>query len=115
MPQPIINKFLTEEMDECWHEWVFKITKPTQNLYQCTRCNKTSVVYAGITPKRNDFFTPDGFFKLWEWAQEQDWWDHFYETRLCTTVKHNTFQLRREYVNPKLFAEEVMRFLTRHR
>ena len=79
-----INKFLTETIGECWHE--HQINHLGSSKYECS-CGGNWDSYALEEPDHHteipiDFFTWEGFGKLWEWASEQPWflkwwvWDH---------------------------------------
>lgn len=73
------DRYLTEQMGECWHEWeqVFK-----GGGSKCKTCGK----YWPLPPDEETrkiiqdckFSTWDGFGKLWEWAKHQKWWDCFF-------------------------------------
>jgi hypothetical protein len=64
------DKFLTEAMGECWHEWI-----PSNDFdgMACKFCED----YEHESGKRNNFSTWEGFGKLWNWAQKQEWWGKF--------------------------------------
>lgn len=57
------DKFLTKAMGECWHEcdWGQTICK------HCGRTNDPR--YFDFDQENRTFSTPDGFFKLWNWAR----------------------------------------------
>lgn len=68
------NKFLTEAMGECWHDMVYnQFGDRYSKLYRCTKCSHQD---NSITLD-NDFSTWEGFGKLWEWSQKQEWWTEF--------------------------------------
>lgn len=54
-----INKYLTEAMGECWHEW-------GEVGCKCLKCK--SIQYVNT----NDFYTNEGYGKLRDWY---DGWD----------------------------------------
>lgn len=91
------DKRLTEAMGECWHE-----KKPVL-VPQCIKCFKTDYV-------QNDFSTPDGFFKLWNWAQGQEWWRKFQHYHEGFTVNVDYF-FHEDIINPDRFADAVDKFL----
>jgi len=95
------DKFLTEAMGECWHEW------GSYNSAVHTRfCNKC------FADKRHgintDFSTPDGFFKLWNWAQKQEWW---LESADWLNGGLNTMHVYEYLINPNRFAAMVYNYL----
>jgi hypothetical protein len=105
------DKFLTETMGECWHEWT-----PTLLLQDyvtakdtCKKCGAESNWYKRSSKQPPhmciDFSTPDGFFKLWEWAQEQEWFNQIVDenTELYCELK--------SFINPDIFADAVYAFL----
>jgi len=54
-----------------------------------------------------DFSTPDGFFKLWDWAQKQEWFELFRNTEMMSMHLIKGFS----WVNPDKFADTVYEFL----
>lgn len=60
----------------------------------------------GGNPKNNNFFTWEGFGKLWEWVHNQKWWDKF---RVCPQRYYIDWS--DTYVNPERFATAVYNFL----
>jgi len=66
------DKFLAEAMGECWHSFEGSITGR-----DCVKCGAEFWANEIETAnKKHNFSTPDGFFKLWEWSQEQEWWTY---------------------------------------
>ena len=63
------DKYLTEAMGECWHKDTLGCSD-----FTCSLCGKLRGVNRTIEDIRTDFSTPEGFFKLWNWAIEQEWW-----------------------------------------
>ena len=93
-----INKYLTEAMGECWH--VFKLI---DFEYKC-RCGLDSM-YPTVT--NNEFFTWEGFGKLFTWTKEQGWWiDFILQQRSGVT---NFCEL----LSPEVFAKAIYAFLNR--
>lgn len=81
-------------------EWVFK----------CSVCGKT----ASRLPVQIDFFTAEGFFKLWNWAQEQDWWSKFFlDHSVSKYTPHRVWSKKqvKVLINPDRFAPAVYDFL----
>ena len=106
------DKFLTEAMDECWHKWVRRGYLETSKMpgWLCINCNNgVGAIHAHApSPLRNDFSTPDGFFKLWGWAQKQEWWNSFvYEYTGVHLDALNLISL----INPDRFSNAIYEFL----
>lgn len=70
------DKFLTEMMGECWHEFDENL-KYNGVIWPCKNCGDEYLTNEKYNANENDFSTPDGFFKLWNWSQKQDWWKYF--------------------------------------
>ena len=91
------DKFLTEAMEECWHEFIVdnsSIEWDERTTFDeadaiCSKCNEHCKTwredrtgYAILGDKHlvwqfpsyvyNNFSTPDGFFKLWDWVSNQE-------------------------------------------
>lgn len=98
-----INKFLTESMGECWHEWALEKDTPPFREYSCNKCN---MVYVINPSDKIDFLTWEGFGKLWEWAIKQVWWEKF-------TWFHQSIEdeILTELINPEHFAKAVAEYL----
>jgi len=63
---------------ECWHKLpVWNDTMKLPEIFRCIKCHRimNDIMHKPINP---DFSTPDGFFWLWERAQEKEWWDDFF-------------------------------------
>ena len=100
------DKYLTEQMGECWHELAGK------KRLVCSKCLKLFV-------NHTDFSTWEGFGKLWDWSQKQEWWDTFVMKELH--YSHRTHydgvnyvyenRLDDELVNPDRFADAVYEYL----
>lgn len=69
------DKFLTEAMGECWHEWETSDAMPDGWIFKCKKCSKKlrtldynemfpTFPYEGI-----DFSTWESFGKLLEWCK----------------------------------------------
>lgn len=98
------DAFLTEQMGECWHD-----------LYQhcrhcnpyCRKCNQE--IYDG----NNDFSTWEGFGKLWEWVQKQEWWNDFVLDNRGevhpTSINH--YQILSYFIHPDRFADAIFNYL----
>ncbi len=86
------DKYLVKAMGECY------TTKPVYFLMGQIR---NVPVY--------NFSTSDGFFKLWNWAQDQEWWDEWIDSTVkgCFTRK-DALEM---YVHPDRFADEIYSYL----
>ena len=83
------DQFLTEMMGECWHEWDGGCS------YICDKCNKKY--------KHNpNFSTSNGFFKLWNFCKEQEWWMKF--------IYKKIFIGHEPDINPETFANAIAKF-----
>ena len=123
------DKFLTEQMDECWHcyesvhntdGWDEKSSDETLD-FKCTKCGdyQEAVHYkdhSGWAVKRenyydfeswcfNNFSTWEGFGKLWEWSQKQEWWVGF---MIDNSKIH---PMKSGIINPDRFADAVYNYL----
>ena len=94
-----INKYLTEAIGECWHEFEFI---DFEYICGCGLSSHTPVV------KHNDFFTWEGFGKLFSWAKGQRWWIDFILTRQQSGVYNFC-----ERLTPEVFARSIYAFLNK--
>ena len=115
------DKFLTEAMGECWHDFVMAKNPDGRDAkgWTCTKCH---IYTTYIHSLYCDFSTWDGFGKLWTWAQKQEWFDLF---QCCLYyhdyLKHchrpgderldNDKVLHNELIHPDRFANAVYEFL----
>lgn len=88
------DKFLTEAMEEEFSQY-------THEIY-----------------KENNLSTWEGFGKLWEWAQKQEWWKEFCFSPIgdgyhCYIVSKglDKFAIGCAYIHPDRFADAVYQFL----
>jgi hypothetical protein len=97
------EEFLTKAMGECYHE-------PDEGLsaFLCKHCKQGSLT--GDFPKNIKFSTEVGFFKLWRWAQRQDWWDTFKSSIIGHPGGYGGIDS--DFVDPETFANVVYNFLT---
>ena len=121
--QEEINKYLTEAMDECWHEYDITSPERTENWdgfatnysghwNDCTKCGENHIEIV----RDNNFFTWDGFGKLWEWSITQAWWYQFLGTWHCPDLYPENSTIKERYVgayliNPEQLAAAVYEFL----
>jgi len=107
------DKYLTEAMGGCWHETRF--TGDSIHIPLEEKCVKCGVVTARegdfnrLDQDNNDFSTPDGFFKLWDWAINQKWWVWFWDEKFNT--KEFDYQVVINHINPDNFANAIYDFL----
>lgn len=111
------NKYLTEAMGECLHEFEQDETTLAAIQYnphgedfksymmKCKRCGESYNPFAIpiYTYRPANFSTPEGVFKLWNWAIEQEWWDEFedeIEYACLTTI-----------INPDNLANAICEYL----
>jgi len=97
------NKVLAEAMGECWHSFEGSITGR-----ECIKCGAEFWANEIETAnKKHNFSTPDGFFKLWEWSQKQEWWVHW-------GTKNGDYGIpliQELFINPDRFANAVYVYL----
>lgn len=93
------DKFLTEAMGECYHEW-----SRCALVSICIKCFATCE--GSIYDPINNFSTWTGFGKLWEWSIKQDWWRGF-----AYTTQHEIYNIGPALINPDNFANAVYEYL----
>ena len=102
-----INKYLTEAMGECWHDWK---NLPKIRSAQCVKC--TTLFHRA---QINDFFTWQGFGKLWEWATKQEWWNYFQDMVIGDTDVYENDEFTEyvdvNFINPTNFANAIYKYL----
>lgn len=64
------DKFLTEAMGGCWHEFHEETSKG------CI-CRTCGLDLKCLNLQHANFSTWEGFGKLWEWSKTQEWWADF--------------------------------------
>ena len=92
------DKFLTEAMGECWHQ----VADPIYSLH-CLSCGELAI--------NIDFSTWEGFGKLWEWSQEQDWWPDALMGPLFGWVDIDEETIACSVIHPDLFANAIYEYL----
>ena len=97
--------FLTEAMGECSHN-VIDVTLDGYPVLQCSKCK----VYVGDMSEeeyinRTNFSLWEGFGKLFEWSQKQEWFDYF----VSAGLGYESFHLC--LINPDRFADTVYAYL----
>lgn len=101
-----INKYLTEAMGECWHEWQ-AISKPVHGYrYCCTKCEK-------MVDKKLQNLTNGNlwiaFGITWGWATKQEWWGKFTSTFTIDGIQ--TPWIPKGIINPTNFTKAIYEFL----
>jgi hypothetical protein len=96
------DKFLTEAMGECWHEWHYRVYGYYQAI--CRKCGRE--VKEAFD---NDFSTWTGFGKLWEWAQKQEWWRKFWYHTSMPMLDGSNIAIPRDQqiIHPDNFANAL--------
>lgn len=94
-----VNEFLSYFMGEHYHSGFYECKCGTKNVNR-------------IWPSNNNFFTPEGFFKLFNWAKEQDWWTIY----LCFGTDGEYIsgfddKIDLKYISPDLFALTIYNFV----
>lgn len=109
------DKFLIEQMGECWHEWYWF----DHHRHVCKHCEMRAEYsdYSELKIKTTnpDFSTWEGFGKLWEWSQRQEWFEQLvYEAHQRIAHRANQEHLWLEpWIQPDAFADSVYAFLKR--
>lgn len=103
------DKFLTEAMGECWHEGVHPLLKST-----CTKCGAEFTQTIQIIHR--NFSTWRDFGYLWDWANNQEWWQYeFYENEKhsfkTNTCNDTIWSFDITLINPDKFADAVYEYL----
>jgi hypothetical protein len=102
---PKRNKFLTEAMGLCWHKW---IAHEAMGHFQCAKCGKMEMGFSCKEEEYHsdiDFSTWEGFGKLWQWANEQEWWDDF------TDKNYHCCRTDLDMINPNRFSHMLYEYL----
>lgn len=110
------DKFLTEQLGECWHKAIKKLPAAGYTHLGVCKCGAWSELkgrdYAHIPftfLQQNDFSTWDGFGKLWEWSKKQRWF-----TKVILFRRYGDEEqlvLYPTMVDPDNFANAVYKFL----
>lgn len=113
------DKFLTEQMGECWHEWKIVEEDSRRSRHQsCEKCGSryTLLQYDHIDDQKTSFSTWEGFGKLWEWAKVHEWWATFTDPFYGPKVNNSALPVFNDVdyaINPDRFADAVYEFLKR--
>jgi len=96
------DQFLTEMMGERWHEWKGNF---------CT-CGQIGDIGSNHIDTYNiNFSTPEGFFKLWNFCKEQEWWEDagLDATGIIFKVTNGKL-IDISYIDPDTFANAIAKF-----
>jgi|LGVE01.1.fsa_nt_gb hypothetical protein len=124
------DKFLTEAMGECWHDNEEDVIQPFPKdendpgeVMRCTKCEmgyplRYGEIYRASLHRRN-FSIWEDFGKLWNWAQQQEWFKKLLVSSniLCGYEMSIDFaetvgvSLPDELIHPDRFADAVYNFL----
>ena len=103
-------KFLTLVIGKCWHDIksIFAMNR------KCQKCKKViyfeycegEECYGSLmdAPFNMNYFTPSGFWEVWEWAKEQNWWGNFVWVFLLSQDIGNV-------INYRTFSDTLAQFL----
>ena len=91
------DQFLTEMMGECWHEL---------DEYHCIKCKE--MIYQ-LNEGHQDFSTPEGFFELWNFCKEQEWWLKFVYNEIFVGYEPHPDDVFK-YINPTVFADSIAHY-----
>ena len=90
------DKFLTEAMGECGHEW----------KRSCGCCPGYCKKCGAEEGENNDFSEWEGFGKLWTWAQKQEWWSSFVY-KMAFEFQGQKQVFCEAMIHPDRFADEI--------
>jgi hypothetical protein len=108
------NTFLTNKIDNCDHDYIKKSEQKGNVVYretwlECKFCGCKRL------PINYNFSTPEGFFRLWNWAKTQkkmwqDFGDYIYKE---FNEKNSIYQINilEHFIEPDIFANELYNFL----
>ena len=96
------DRFLAKQMGECQHSF-----GPLNNHGKC-KCGHPQF----LEPYQTNFSTWEGFGKLWEFSQKQDWWEEFtednYNRMFAKDWSHNVLP---KIIHPDRLADAVYEYL----
>jgi hypothetical protein len=82
------DQFLTEAMGEVWHVVEEGFVEGFGDTFKCS-CGLDGYPARMCRKKNKTFSTPDGFFKLWEWCENQTWWFEFWHDKAWIELVRN--------------------------
>jgi hypothetical protein len=112
------NKYLTEKMGVCWHEWDWQRSStgmPSVHAPMwCSKCKS----YSNGKDVCRDFDTWVGFGLLWEWANKQEWFWLFTCKQMFSENADAPFEkvdddgnFHKDIIHPTRFADALYEFL----
>lgn len=112
------DKFLTEAIGECWHDWkvvetyFFEEFGRDVSVFECSKCGDFISGGDFETPYQINFSTWGSFGKLWEWVQKKEWWSDFIvEMMGCHYDPVNLIM----HIHPDRFADALYEFLREYK
>ena len=102
-----INKYLTEAMGECWHDYL-KLLNDDHSGSPHFICKKCDEHHYSWDYQHSDFFTWQGYGKLWEWATKQEWWWKFWDVNIPEDDRGGGVV---DFINPTNFANAIYEYL----
>jgi hypothetical protein len=97
------DRYLTEQMGKCWHEW--------DKHEICVKCYLPMNIRDLSYRENEDFSTWPSFGILWEWATKEEWWYDFYLRELNNAYRKNPKFMFDFLINPDHFSNSVYEFL----
>ena len=97
------NHFLAKWTGECWHEF----DDDAGVYWRCKKCRKQMSMCHTNNP---NYFTPEGFFLLWNKAKESKYWDIFVRENISHKI-YNIAKRLSYLIEPQVFPYEWARFL----
>jgi len=121
------DKYLTEKMGLCWHEFICQDYEDEQYVdpvtKYCKKCKRPDYDYnlelklwSPINQNIN-FSSWQGFGQLWEWAVRQEWWVEFVNERgvLSGMGVDDAVYIDVCFINPDKFANALYEYLDKGR
>lgn len=102
-----ISKYLTEKMGLCWHDWK-SMSPKYDGSSQCKKCGVMECMTISPQYSNINFFSPEGFFILKDWAIKQDW---FKNLDCIWTDIGVPSAMDINYINPEAFAVAIYNYL----
>ena len=115
------NRYLTEKLfEKCWHE--IGANPDGTTLGKCSKCGELfhAIHFADWNADvfNPDFFTWNGFGKLWEKCKEQEWWKLFLLKLIYAPSCHDYLEpidydglLPESLIDPLTFPTRVREFM----
>ena len=112
------DQYLTEKvLGECWHRLDCCPVKDSSGItYICESCKKEFYFsYDDVAKDKaklnHNFSSEEGFFKLWNFCKEQDWWTRFVNDAFSRSDYMELIDfIERHLVNPDNLANDLYEF-----